>query len=410
MFVFDRWLEIFSTIRKNKTRTVLTGFSVAWGIFILVVLLGMGMGIENGVKHEFKDDAVNSIWIYSRTTSKAFEGLKPGRNIRFDNSDHEHIKNNLDGVEYITARNTIWGSGIISYKTESSNYTIRCTHPEHKYLENTLVSEGRFINDEDLKEYRKVAAIGQLVKNDLFGKEDALGKYVKVQGIPFQVVGIFRDEGSEGEMRMVYVPISTAQRVFNQQDRVEQIMLTIDDPSLEKSRGMVDEVRNTLASRHHFDPEDHRAVRIRDSVKEFEKYMSLFRNIRWFIWIIGVLTLLAGIIGISNIMLIVVKERTREIGIRKALGATPGSIISLVLQESVLITAISGYLGLAAGVGLLELVNGMLVDAPYFRNPEIDMVMAGTATVILVFFGSLAGFFPARKAARIQPIVALRDE
>ena len=410
MFVIDRWQEIFSNIRKNKTRTILTGFAVAWGIFILVILLGMGMGLENGVREEFNDDAVNSLWIYSRTTSMPYEGLKPGRTIRFNNSDYDYLETTLDGTEHITGRNSIWGNRIIAYKNEASSYSIRCTHPEHKYLEMTKVTQGRFINDQDLQDFRKVTVIGQLVKNDLFGEEDALGKYVKIQGVPFQVVGVFFDEGSEGEMRMVYLPISTAQKVFNQQDKVDQIMLTIEDPSMEKANAMEDEVRRKLAARHHFDPNDIRAVRIRNNIKEFDKFMGLFRSIRIFVWVIGIMTLFAGIIGVSNIMLIVVKERTREFGIRKAMGATPLSIVSLVLQEAVLITALSGYFGLVAGMGLLELLSNALTDAPYFSNPEVNLVMVGSATAVLVLFGSLAGFFPARRAARIQPIVALRDE
>lgn len=410
MFDFDRWQEIFSTIRKNKTRTILTSFSVAWGIFILVLLLGMGAGIENGVKDEFKDDAINSLWIYSRQTSMPYQGLKPGRDIRFTNEDHDYIRESVDGVEHMTGRYNMWGNNSVTYKSESSSYSIRSTHPDHKYLENTIITRGRFINDADLQQFRKVAVIGQLVRQDLFKGENPLGKYIKVRGIPFQVVGEYRDEGSEGEMRIIYLPLTTSQKVFNGQNTVHQMMMTVENPSLEKTERMAEDIRKKLAARHNFDVRDHRAVSVRNTFESFEKYMILFANIRKFIWVIGSFSLFAGIIGISNIMLIVVKERTREIGVRKAMGATPGSIVGLILQEAILVTSLAGYMGLVFGVFVLEMAATYITDAAYFKNPEIDLSIAITATVLLVLFGSLAGLFPAIRAARIQPIVALREQ
>ncbi len=245
----------------------------------------------------------------------------------------------------------------------------------------------------------------------MFKGESAIGKYIKINGIPFKVIGIFEDEGGENEQEILYLPISTAQMVFNGQNRIHQLMFTVGDASIEESKVIEKEVRAQFAETHHFDPKDERAIRFWNNVEEFLKFKNLFDGINAFIWIIGIMTIIAGIVGISNIMMIVVKERTKEIGIRKALGATPWSIISLILMESVLITAVSGYIGLVLGVGLVELVNSLLPpDTEFFKNPEVNFQVAISATIILIVAGTVAGLIPARKAASIKPIVALRDE
>jgi putative ABC transport system permease protein len=410
MFDRDNWQEILHTISKNKLRTFLTGFSVAWGIFMLIILLGAGSGLSNGVKLEFRDAATNSIWVFGGQTSEPYKGLKPGRYIQFDNADFAVIKNDINGVEKASGRFYVPGSNV-AYKKESGDFGIRTVHPDHQYIEKTKTINGRFINDIDINEKRKVASIGTLVKNTLFKTEDPMGKYIEVNGVPFKVIGVFEDEGGENEQEILYLPISTAQMVFNGQDRINQMMFTVGDAGIEESKQIEEEVRQKMAATHMFNPKDKRAIRFWNNVEEFLKFNNLFDNINLFIWVIGVMTIVAGIVGISNIMMIVVKERTKEIGIRKALGATPVSIIKLIIMESVLITSFSGYIGLVLGVGLIELVSNFIPeDTPFFNSPEVNFNVAVTATVILIIAGTIAGLIPATRAAAIKPIVALRDE
>ena len=409
MFDLDKWQEIYSTISKNKLRTFLTGFSVAWGIFMLIILLGSGYGLENGVRAEFEDDAANTLWVNQGTTSISYKGYKPGRFIQFTNDDYDETKKMKD-VEHISGRFTIWENNTLSYKNEYGSFDIFCSHPGYGNVESLTPIQGRFLNDIDVEENRKVAAIGKLVDEALFKGEDPLGKYIKVAGIPFKVIGVFDDPGGDRDLSRIYIPISTAQMVFNRGNRLGTMSMTVGDASVARSKEMVDQIRADLAARHHFDPEDQRAVFIWNNVENYMKFMTLFANIRLFIWVIGIGTIIAGIVGVSNIMMIVVKERTKEIGIRKSLGATPGSIISLVLQESIIITAFAGYLGLIAGVGLLELFSKYVPASGYFANPEVNINVALCATAILIFAGALAGFVPARKASSVKPVVALRDE
>ncbi|MEZ5195840.1 MAG: ABC transporter permease [Bacteroidales bacterium] len=409
MFDLDKWQEIYSTIRKNKLRTFLTGFSVAWGIFMLIILLGSGYGLENGVRKEFEDDAANTLWVNQGVTSTKYKGYKPGRFIQFTNEDYDETKK-INDVEHISGRFTIWENNTLSYKNEYGSFDIFCSHPDYGVVESITPIKGRFINDIDVEETRKVASIGRLVFEALFKGEDPLNKYIKVAGIPFKVVGVFDDPGGDRDLSRIYIPISTAQMIFNRGNRVGTISMTIGDASVERSKEMVDEIRAQLALKHNFDPEDLRAVHIWNNVENYMQFMTLFANIRLFIWVIGIGTIIAGIVGVSNIMMIVVKERTKEIGIRKSMGATPGSIVSLVLQESILITAFAGYVGLVMGVGLLELVSKNLPATDYFSSPEVNINVALGATGILIFAGAIAGFVPARKAAAVKPVVALRDE
>jgi len=406
----DTWQEIVATVRANKLRTFLTGFSVAWGIFMLIVLLGSGTGLQHGVEWGFRDDAVNSIWISPGETSVPYRGLQPGRSVRLTNMDHVEISDRIEGVEHITSRFYIGGSRLVSRGAESGSFSIRCVHPGHQHLERTRIVEGRYLNPLDLSERRKVAVIGTRVREALFGRGPAIGGHIKINGIPFRVVGLFEDDGSEGEMEMIYLPISTAQRVFAGGERVHQIMFTTGDSDLEDTTRMAGAARDLLAFNHTFDPEDRRALFVRNNQESFERISGLIDGIRTFVWVVGIGTLLAGVVGVSNIMMIVVRERTKEIGVRKALGATPGSILGLVLLESVAITAVAGYVGLVLGVGTLELVASATSGAEMFRNPEVNLAVAGAATVLLVAAGLLAGFVPARRAAMVQPIEALRDE
>ena len=409
MFDLDKWQEIYSTIRKNKLRTILTGFSVAWGIFMLIILLGSGYGLENGVRQEFEGDATNTLWVNQGITSMPYQGYKPGRFIQFTNSDYDATKT-MEDVEHISGRFAIWENNTISYKNEYGAFDIFCIHPGYGVVESLKPIKGRFLNDVDVSEFRKVVSIGRLVDEALFKGEDPIGKYIQVAGIPFKVIGVFEDPGGDRDLSRIYIPISTAQMVYNRGNRLGTMTITIGDASVERSEEMVNQLRKDLSQRHHFDPEDQRAVFIWNNMENYTRFMTLFSNIRLFIWIIGIGTIIAGIVGVSNIMMIVVKERTKEIGIRKSMGATPGSIIGLILLESVLITAFAGYIGLVGGVELLELVSKFVPGSGYFANPEVNINVALGATGILILAGALAGFVPARKASSVKPVVALRDE
>ena len=410
VFDVDTWQEIFETIRKNKLRTFLTGFSVAWGIFMLILLLGSGQGLRHGVEYQFRDDAVNSIWIRPGETSLPYKGLGPGRQVQFRNGDYDEIRRSIEGVEHMTGRFWIRGNLTVSYGKENGSFDVRCVHPDHLYLENTIMTRGRFIDNLDVKEYRKVAVVGKLVERDLFKGKEPIGQYLEVNGIAFKVVGVFEDIGGDGEMQKIYLPVSTAQRVFNGADRLGQMMLTTGNESLDRTNAMTKEISSTLAQRHTFAPDDKRAVFVNNNYEEFQKLMGLMDGIRLFVWMIGIGTIFAGVVGVSNIMMIAVRERTKEIGVRKALGATPASVVGLILQESVLITGTAGYVGLELGIATLELAAKGITGAEMFRNPEVDLGIAVGATFILVLAGTIAGFVPARRAAAIRPVDALRDE
>ncbi len=410
MFDLDSWQEIFETIRKNKLRTLLTAFSVAWGILILVVLLGSGEGLSNGVRYQFRNIATNSLRVWSGQTSKPFKGLRPGRTVHLLNQDYDDVKTNVKQADHLSARYFIRGNLTVAYKNVTSSYTVRCVHPDYQYIQNTALADGRFINPIDIDQCRKVVVLGDRARAQLFKDEPALGKYIKVNGIPFQVVGVAVDPGNQGEAETIYLPISTAQRAFNAANQINSLAMTLGDAGVDESNTVADGVRRRLAIRHGFDPDDQRAVFIFNTLVEFERYLGLTKGIRLFIWIIGVGTLLAGVVGVSNIMMITVKERTKEIGIRKAIGATPWSIMTLILMEAVLVTALAGYFGLVGGVGLLELMAHGITGSDYFRNPTVDLGVAVAATGLLVVAGAIAGFFPARRAAAIRPVEALRDE
>ena len=409
MFDLDKWQEIFATIRKNKLRTFLTGFSVAWGIFMLIVLLGSGNGLQNGVEYQFKSDAVNTIWLHPGSTTMAFKGMKPGRQINFTNEDYNFVKENIPGIEEISARYYFWENRIISYKKQFGSFDLICVHPDMQVIEKIVIDQGRMLNQIDLLRNRKVVIIGLPVKEALFKNgENPLGEYIKVNGVPFKVVGVFTDRSDRDQQRL-YLPISTAQMIFNGGNKIHNLTITT-NISVKESEALEQTLRTKLAKLHRFNSEDKSALYIGNTIKEFKQFQNMFMGIKLFVTVIGLFTIIAGVVGVSNIMIIVVNERTKEIGIRKAIGATPWSVIFLIIFESVIITAFAGYIGLVGGIGLLELVNKLMPASDFFRNPEVDFTIAVSATIVLVLSGMLAGLFPAIKAARIRPVIALRDE
>jgi putative ABC transport system permease protein len=414
MFNLDRWREILDTLWRSKLRSLLTAFSVAWGIFMLVFLLGMGNGLQHGVQQEFADDATNSVWMFSGKTSVPYDGMPIGRRIILANSDVEAI-DHLPGVDKITGRFFISDGRADPVQSRVGDkvapYDVRSVHPDHLYLENTIMVAGRFLNDVDIKDRRKVCVIGVPVASFLFGTtDDVIGRWVEISRIPFQVVGLFTDDGGEGEREKIYIPITTAQTAFNGADHVHMTMFTLSpDVTVAESKRMARTALETLAAAHHFSPDDPQAVRVRNNAEQFENFLQIFLGIRVFVVFMGICSLVAGVIGVSNIMMIVVRERTREIGVRKALGARPSHIVISIVQEAVFITTIAGYLGLVAGVAGLSLIDKLIPPTDMFAHPDVDLTVALGATVLLVAAGALAGLFPARTAARVNPIAAMRD-
>ena len=422
MFDIDKWQEIFSTIKKNKLRTFLTGFAVAWGIFMLMVLLGAGNGLSNGVGSNFQGNALNAMWIWSRETSMPYAGFQSGRRIQFTMDDYEAIKK-MDKIDKISARYWI-GTRTYSFNNEYGDYNTQSCHPDYMDIEKFEITQGRFLNEIDMKYSRKVMVIGEDIREALFKNVDPIGQILKVGDMPFKVIGVYDELDPREGTRQGLIPISTAQTLYNAGNRIHNIALTTEDVSKGESERIEADIRKMLAKNHKFNPDDQRAIGIYNSLENYIETMNIFRAIKMFVWLIGIGTLIAGIVGVSNIMLIVVKERTKEIGIRKALGATPGSIIGLVLLESILITALAGYIGMFLGISLMEGINFMMEkqaqaqlgasgDQGEFRmflNPTVDLRIAVSAMLLLVSAGALAGYFPARKAASVKPIEALHDE
>lgn len=409
MFDIDLWREIFQSIDKNRTRSLLSGFTVAFAILLFTILFGLANGLNNTFSEAFVDDAANAIFIRSGRTTKAHKGLQAGRRIQFKNQDFDYIKSEFDpNIEFITAR--VYRNATASYKNEKNNYSIRAVHPDHQYLEKTKIANGRFINQRDMAVKTKAIVIGDLVRQDLFLKEDPLGKYINLSGIPYQVVGVFKDDGGDDEERFIYMPLSTAQTIYGNNDYIDQINLTY-NPTMNYDQA-IDfglDLEKQLKERFTVAKNDQRAVRVFNMAMQNKGINQMTSVLGILILIIGMGTLIAGIVGISNIMIFIVKERTKEIGIRKALGAPPKAIISIILIESILITTLAGYLGLLIGVGVLDWA-GPSLKSYFITNPSVSQSLVIAATVTLVISGSIAGYLPAKKASKIKPIVALRDE
>jgi putative ABC transport system permease protein len=421
-FDLDSWQEVWSTIRRNRLRTLLTALGVFWGIFMLIIMVGAGNGLERGVNRSMAGFATNSMFVWGERTSVPFKGLGPGRPVEFDNADIEVLRA-LPGVQHLAPRNQLggWrGGNNVTRGIKAAAFQVNGDTPAIQHIQSVKVQRGRHLNELDLGESRKVAVAGKRVQELLFSEgEDPIGQTILIQGVPFKVVGIFDSlaTGDEGERMAstIYIPFTTFQRAFHAGDEVGWFAMTI-APGF-RSAEVAKAVKAVLGARHHVAPGDPEAIDSFNAEEEFEKVSNLFLGIRLLIWVVGTATLLAGVVGVSNIMLISVKERTREIGIRKALGATPRGIIGQILQESVVLTALAGYLGVIAGVGILELA-GLAVDAmarsgeapAMFSNPQIDLGVALRATIVLVVAGALAGVIPARNAARVDPVIALRTE
>jgi putative ABC transport system permease protein len=414
MFDREKWGEILESIGKNKLRTVLTGFAVFWGIFMLIILLGAGAGLRNGFQYNFRNTATNSIEIWGGETSKAWNGLPANREITLDERDVEALRYSIPGLEHISGSYRVWrGNSQLQHGRNYGSYNIHGITPEQLLLEKQTVIKGRFINEVDQEQVRKVIVIAEDAQTELFKEEDPMDQWVNVNGVPFQVVGLYKFESrGQGMMQRspVYIPLSAAQRVFNAQREVDKIMFSFSDASVPGAQMARDRAVHTLAHNHNFDPTDDRALWLENNVENVKTFNMIFGGITAFLWVIGIGSLIAGIVGIGNIMLIVVKDRTREIGVRKALGATPGNVIGQVIQEAVFVTAVFGFLGLATGVGLLELLASFIPGSEFFRDPTIDLTIAVRALFALLIAGTLAGLFPARRAAAIKPIEALRDE
>lgn len=421
MFDRDRWYEIYSTLRSNKLRTFMTAFGVFWGILMLVIMTGSGNGLRNAVFDGFQDFATNSAFIWTRQTTMPYKGLPRGRNWLFNNEDMKSIRESIPEVGYLAPRLQPWsgnGDNNVVRGLKTANYDIFGDYPDYFRIDPVTMLAGREINNIDIIENRKVAVIGEQVREELFDKgENPIGQYIRIKGVYFQVVGVFEPRnkninfGNDKE-KTIFIPFTSLQIAYNMGNDVHFIAVTAKGNTpvsvVEKK------VMALLASRNKVAPEDEMAFGHFNLEEEFTQMNGLFTGINVLIWIVGIGTLFAGVIGVSNIMLIVVKERTREIGIQRSIGATPWKIIGQILMESVALTALSGMIGLVLGVFILELINYQMIssgsDAEMFKNPGVDFSIAVTALVVLIFSGLFAGFIPAQKAVSIKPVEALRAE
>lgn len=420
MFDLNRWQEIYSTLRSNKLRTFLTAFGVAWGIFMLVVMLGSGTGLQNGVTNGMGDFATNSAFMWTQVTSKPYKGFQRGRRWNFNNGDTEALKKNIPELKFLAPRiqgHSNEGTNNVVRGLKTGGFTIQGDYPEWNLIDPVNILDGRFINQTDIDTKRKVAVIGIRVKEILFEPdENPMGQYIQIGGVFFKIVGVFKTKKngfqSDQENQTIYCPFTTIQQVYNYGDIVFWYGLTSQDNT--PVSDVEDKAISILKKRHAIAPDDDMAIGHFNVEKEFKKMSGLFLGINTLIWIVGIGTLIAGVIGVSNIMLVIVNERTKEFGIQRAIGATPSHIMTQIITESVVLTSIAGYFGLAAGVGVLELVNSLIEksggEAGMFRNPGISFNIAILSLSILVISGAVAGLIPAKRAVSIKPIDALRYE
>lgn len=418
MFNKDRWKEILEVLTSNWFRTLLTAFGVFWGIFILIVLLAAGKGLENGIKKDFGDIATNTMFMWTRRTTKPFEGLPKDRRFNFKIGDVAAIKDNVSHLRFVSPRNQLGGFGGNNNVVRGLNtgaYNVYGDYPEIINQDPMTVTSGRFINHNDIREKRKVAVIGLGVKNELYAKgEKVLGTYIKIQGVNFLVIGTYKKNSSNGNeegQKEIFVPFTAFSQAFNMGETVGWMAITAQDGySISVLKNQIIEL---MKANHKVHPEDSRAVGHFDLYEQYRRVESLFSGIRWIAIIVGTFVLLSGIIGVSNIMLIVVKERTKEIGIRRALGESPWSIKKQILMESIFLTLISGMTGIIFGALTIYGINALLDSVgpvDMFMNPSVSVNVVAGALSVLMFAGLLAGFLPANSAIKVRPIEALRTE
>lgn len=419
MFSRDKWSEILESLTSNMFRTILTAFGVFWGIFILVILLASGTGLENGVKKGFSGVATNSMFMWAQTASQAYKGLPKGRRYNFKLDDIEAIKDEVNGLKYVSPRNQLGGFGGANNVTrglKSGAFNVYGDYPDIINQEPTTILQGRFINQNDINERRKVAVIGEGVLQELYDfDKDPLGTYIKIQGVNFMVIGIFKKKGfgpgdNEEASKQIYTPFTAYSQAFNQGENIGWMAVTAKDG--ESISELKKEVFEVVKQRHTIAPKDDRAIGHFDLFEQYNKITGLFLALNAVAYFVGIMVLISGVIGISNIMLIVVKERTNEIGVRRALGATPWQIKGQILMESITLTIIAGMTGIVFATGVLILVNKFLPqDADLmFVNPSVDLNSIVIALIILIISGLLAGLIPAQNAIKIKPVDALRTE
>ena len=407
--MLDRWREILDVLLRRKLRTGLTALSVAWGIFMLVVLLAAGNGLSSGVRMEFERDAINSVWIESGVTTKPYGGNPSGKRIHLQLEDVPLIQRMVPNLHGLDVRFDA-GDKVISRGHRQRRSEIRGCLPGRADVHPMVFTSGRFIDEDDVRERRRVAVIEKKAQDALFAPgEDPVGSWVNLAGSPAQVVGVFEEADDESEQGLIYLPLPTAQLVFGGGTRIDEMAFMVNSDTA-GTAVIVDDLRRVLSPRKGFALDDQRALRVGNRQERFDRITGLFAGINAFVWLIGLGTILAGVVGVSNIMLISVSERTREIGVRKAVGAQPSAIVRMIVEEALLVTMISGYLGLVAAVAVTTLVARVLPRTQFFHNPQIDLGVGLAATGVLVLAGTLAGLFPALRAARINPIAALRVE
>jgi len=416
LFDADHWREIGQVLRANKLRTALTGLGVFWGIFMLMAMLGSGKGLSNGVAEGFSDGATNSLFVWSQRTSKPYRGMPIGREIELTLADGEAIRREIPEAGIICPRNQLGGyrgGNNVTRGTKAGAFSVMGDYPEIATIQSVRLTSGRFLNHLDIEERRKVTVIGSRVREVLFGPvEDPLGQLVRVNGVYFKVIGTFQPRRSHGghddQAQSLFIPFTTFRAAFNEGEEVGWFALTSRD-GIPASK-VEEKVLAFLKERHRVAPEDTRAFGHFNIEEEYNQVQGVFGAIGAITWLVGIGTLAAGVIGVSNIMLVIVRERTNEIGIRRAVGATPFAVIAQIVMEALVLTSVAGLLGLSAGVGVIELAGRVLVDpnAEMFRNPEVTLQSALLAVAILVLSGVAAGFFPARRAVAMHPVEALR--
>jgi putative ABC transport system permease protein len=414
-FDLDTWQEIWSSLKQNRLRALLTASGVFWGLFMLILLLGLGRGLERGAL-ALSELAPHAVYVWPQRTGVPYRGLQPGRYVRFEDDDITRLRA-IPGVEFVAARLRFGGwrdNAQVSHAGKTGAVNVLGDMPDYARIEPIGIERGRFLNQPDMTGARKVAVVGRKAREVLFGAASPLGERVEINGVHFLVVGEIHSDkaGDDGDRinNTVFIPFTTFQQAYNQRNRVGWFTLGVREGA--SSAEVEREARRVLAEHHRVSPRDEQAIGSFDAADKYEKIRQLFAGIRAFVWFVGTLTLFSGVLGVSNILLIIVKERTREIGVRKALGATPGSIVKLVVEESMALTMLAGYAGLVAGVAALEGVARLVthLEGAPLRSPEVDFPAAVVAAFVLVFAGAVAGIVPARHAARVPPVEALRAE